>query len=467
MAVYPVSPRHSRMLLAALESAQSLQQFGTSIASLFLSCAVAVVAALSLESPLLKEGVLASESDQVNLLSDGLVKYGEESGASSAVEVDEDTRAERDAKEKARRKLQRSAVNAAHAKFWNGQSDALCILRALHAYEKCDDAEAFCRANFLHERNMLEMSKLRTQLARLMIHFSPETGIQEEVVTCLARSETCWEESVLELDLKLEGLLCKAICAGWADRVARKLGPQERARVEPQEKPRKGAMYQACMVDEVVYIHPSSSVNKGAPDYVVYTDLVHTSRPYMCGVTAIQGDWLVSQAGPLCTFSKPVVDPPPWYDSTSDQIMCWVSPSFGPHLWQLPLHAYPMKSGRLRIAVFAAALLQGKVLSCMSEIRPYLSADPSIILKPESMAHKRVGELIYKLESGCGAVCSRRLLSAAWESDPQYLKLELRSWLQSSHLQKLDLLWGQMRDEAKLDGATLAKSKRRASKKKA
>lgn len=56
MAVYPISPRHARMLLAALQASLAMNGKG----QIVLAYAVAAAAALSLENPFLREsGVIA------------------------------------------------------------------------------------------------------------------------------------------------------------------------------------------------------------------------------------------------------------------------------------------------------------------------------------------------------------------------------------------------------------------------
>ena len=51
MAVYPISPRHARMILAALHASQGMDGKG----HIVLAFAVAAAAALSLENPFLRE----------------------------------------------------------------------------------------------------------------------------------------------------------------------------------------------------------------------------------------------------------------------------------------------------------------------------------------------------------------------------------------------------------------------------
>lgn len=56
-------------------------------------------------------------------------------------------------------------------------------------------------------------------------------------------------------------------------------------------------------------------------EYVCYTELVRTAkRPYMAGLTGIEPQWLADVAAPLCTFSPPLPDPPPFYKPASDQV---------------------------------------------------------------------------------------------------------------------------------------------------
>lgn len=59
MAVYPISPRHGRMILAALHASQGMDGKG----HIVLAFAVAAAAALSLENPFLREsGIILKNS---------------------------------------------------------------------------------------------------------------------------------------------------------------------------------------------------------------------------------------------------------------------------------------------------------------------------------------------------------------------------------------------------------------------
>ena len=137
MAALPISPRHSRMLLAAASSRTD----GC------LAAAVASAAALSLQSPFL----------------------GEESERSLPADISEDER-------KRRRKL-------AH-KFHHHNSDALSAAKALVAYDRVRDhrkADVFCSEHRLHARTMREMSDLRRQLLRILA--SPPASVASMATT--------------------------------------------------------------------------------------------------------------------------------------------------------------------------------------------------------------------------------------------------------------------------------------------
>ena len=74
----------------------------------------------------------------------------------------------------------------------------------------------------------------------------------------------------------------KSITAGFFAHVARK-------------DPKEG--YKTLVDNQTIYIHPSSALFNKAPEWVVYHELVLTSKEYMREVTAIEAKWLVEVAG--------------------------------------------------------------------------------------------------------------------------------------------------------------------------
>lgn len=65
--------------------------------------------------------------------------------------------------------------------------------------------------------------------------------------------------------------------------------------------------YRALGVPDQVYIHPSSALfHKSPPDFIVFSEVVRTSKVWIKGVTKINGSWLPTLGKGLCTFSRPV-----------------------------------------------------------------------------------------------------------------------------------------------------------------
>ncbi|CAM6077781.1 unnamed protein product [Sphagnum tenellum] len=492
MAVYPISPRHARMLVAALHAAQVMEGKGDRKgARVVVAFAVAAAAAMSLENPFLREIGIGEDA-----LSSTWTQAGGNSKKKGSAASSKDTNAMRQITkeaelesgdgvklskgededwteaDKVRRKQRRAAANRAHSRFRNVHSDPLSIVNALWAYEKAENRDEFSELHYLHAKTMQEMANLRQQLSKLVIQHGCDAEAQligkiddqrasHLTKDFLVESAKTWQDlDNHTLSQEQETVLQQAICAGWADRVSHRLSAQERAQ-QADGKHRKAVRYQACAVEELVYLHPSSAVAKEAPEFVVYNEIITGNRPYMWGVTCVDARWLVSHATPLCTFSKPLADPPPWYDSLGDQVMCWVSPSFGPHLWELPSHAFPMKSSKIRVALFASALLQGKVFPSLGHLLPFLAADPSIIYKPESMGQPRVGELLHKLGAGLNAIDSRSKLASAWAQDSTFLYSEILAWVQKRYQSKLQNVWHCAQQEAKMDVTELYGSRKR------
>jgi ATP-dependent RNA helicase DHX8/PRP22 len=82
-------------------------------------------------------------------------------------------------------------------------------------------------------------------------------------------------------------LICKAICAGFFTNTAKK---------DPQEG------YRTLVDQNPVYIHPSSALFNKNPEYVIYHELVLTTKEYMRSIMTIDAKWLTELAP---AFYKP------------------------------------------------------------------------------------------------------------------------------------------------------------------
>lgn len=80
-------------------------------------------------------------------------------------------------------------------------------------------------------------------------------------------------------------MLRQLLAAAFIDQVAvRKDLTPEGAESGTKYASSSGVAYQAINIDEDVYIHPSSVLfNQAPPDYIVFTDVVRTTRVWLKG----------------------------------------------------------------------------------------------------------------------------------------------------------------------------------------
>ncbi|CAN0892507.1 ATP-dependent RNA helicase DEAH13 [Linum grandiflorum] len=431
MACYPMSPRHSRMLLTVINTMRKVKNYDR--ANLVLAHAVAAAAALSVSNPF----QFQFGTDQVN---------------SSGTDQDSKSDGNMSKEEKRRKKQLKETGKASRAKFSNPSSDALTVAYALKSFELSETPVEFCREYLLHFKTMEEMSKLRKQLQHLVFSQSGSFASDHEFAWVHGSSEQvelAWRTPSNKNPLLLneEEFLGEAICAGWADRVAKRI---RRSNSQPSDGDWKvsAPRYQACMVEETVFLHRYSSLASSSPEFLVYSELLHTKRPYMHGSTSVKPEWLVKHAKSMCSFST-VDDPKPYYDAQTDQVFNWVSPTFGPHLWKLPLQAVPISNETDRVKVFACALLEGHVLPCLRSVRKMMIARPSTILEKEATGDRRVGNLVFKMKARRIDGCKR--LREVWKEDPVELQGEVMAWFNKSFHYQFEQLWSQMLAEIELE----------------
>lgn len=434
MARFPMSPRHSRMLLTVIQIMRKVKIYAR--ANLVLGYAVAAAAALSMTNPFLVE--FGGSNDN----SSGL----EQDGTSDSLGNEKNL----DKQEKLRRKKLKEKAKLSRAKFSNPTSDALTIAYALQCFELCNNPVEFCSENALHLKTMEEMSKLRKQLLQLVFNQNVNHGYDQEfswMHGTVGDVEQAWRVSFSKNPLLLneEELLGQAICAGWADRVAKRA----RGYSKSSEGDRKvnSVRYEASGVKENVFLHRWSSIANSAPEFLVYSELLNTKRPYIHGATSVKSEWLVKYARSLCSVST-VEDPKPFYDPQTDQTYCWTSPTFTPCLWQLPLYSVPVSNDVERVRIFAYALLEGHVLPCFRSVRKFMAARPSIILDRQAVGGRRVGDLLFRLQNKSIDSCA--MLSEVWKENPDELHAEILHWFKKSFHNNFGTLWSQMHVEVQL-----------------
>ena len=238
MAAFPLSPRHSRMLLEAATLVAT-----DSAPDDVLPYSLALAAALSAEAPFVH--------------SDSLLQQSSDNPPSKQALDAAALKRQRVALDNANNTL-RNKARSAHHRLRTPHSDAISALNALIAFEAqpVGKRPEFCRDNFLHVANLNEMSALRVQLVRILrTKMSLEGGAvsgHAGAAFLLRRSQA---EGVtggpIRLDASLQPpgvavstVLRRCLVAGWADQVARRMRSAEYVSQSNAEKGPRAVRYQ-------------------------------------------------------------------------------------------------------------------------------------------------------------------------------------------------------------------------------
>lgn len=145
------------------------------------------------------------------------------------------------------------------AKFFQPEGDHLTLLAVYEAWKAKNFSGPWCFENFVQSRSLRRAQDVRKQLLTIMDRYKLDVVSAGKNFTKIR----------------------KAITAGFFFHGGRK---------DPQEG------YRTLVENQPVYIHPSSSVFQRQPDWVVYHELVMTTKEYMREVTVIDPKWLVELA---------------------------------------------------------------------------------------------------------------------------------------------------------------------------
>ncbi|KAJ4834822.1 hypothetical protein Tsubulata_050516, partial [Turnera subulata] len=144
-------------------------------------------------------------------------------------------------------------------KFFQPEGDHLTLLAVYEGWKAKNFSGPWCFENFVQSRSLKRAQDVRKQLLGIMDKY--------------------------KLDVVSAGKnfmkIGKAITAGFFFHAARK---------DPQEG------YRTLVENQPVYIHPGSAVFQRQPDWVIYHELVMTTKEYMREVTVIDPKWLVELA---------------------------------------------------------------------------------------------------------------------------------------------------------------------------
>ncbi|CAK9233002.1 unnamed protein product [Sphagnum jensenii] len=145
------------------------------------------------------------------------------------------------------------------AKFFQIEGDHLTLLAVYEAWKAKNFSGPWCFENFVQSRSLRRAQDVRKQLLTVMDRYKLDVVSAGKNFTRIR----------------------KAIAAGFFFHAARK---------DPQEG------YRTLVENQPVYIHPSSALFQRQPDWVIYHELVMTTKEYMREVTLMDPKWLVELA---------------------------------------------------------------------------------------------------------------------------------------------------------------------------
>ena len=153
-------------------------------------------------------------------------------------------------------------ADAAREKFFVHDSDHLTLLTVYQQWVANGRKDGWCTKHFLHPKTLRRAEEIRQQITDIM------TSNKMEIISC-----------GYDLDVVRE-----CICSGYYHQAAKRKGLGE---------------YVNLRTSVTMALHPTSALyNSGdPPDYVVYHELILTSKEYMSVATAVDAHWLADLGG--------------------------------------------------------------------------------------------------------------------------------------------------------------------------
>jgi len=214
--------------------------------------------------------------------------------------------------------------------------DFMVMLRAVCVADSFKCANKLCLEHGLRTKAMLEIDKLRKQLAHEI-----NSNLNYPMVN---------DQIVLQRPTENQStILRQLLLSSYCDHVARRLPDGyviEESNGSKEKKKLKNA-YECMEIDTPVYISHESVLRTEHPEYVIYKELYQGGKKMlMRDVAIIEPEWLVQYASKLCSFSGNSARTPgtaPRFDKDLNQYVCDRLTYYGPKNWSLgsievPLH---------------------------------------------------------------------------------------------------------------------------------
>jgi len=152
-----------------------------------------------------------------------------------------------------------SQADERKSRFYQPEGDQLTMLAVYDAWKNNKFSNPWCYENFIQARAIRRAQDVRKQLMTIMDRFKMDVF------------------SANRNYRKVQ----KCVTAGYFTHAAKK---------DPTEG------YKTMVEGTIVYIHPSSALFNKAPEWLIYHELVLTTKEYMRSIMTIEPKWLVELA---------------------------------------------------------------------------------------------------------------------------------------------------------------------------
>lgn len=162
-----------------------------------------------------------------------------------------------------RPKERQEESDAAREKFYVPESDHLTLLNVYNQWKANKYSDTWCGRHFLHSKALRRGKEVRDQLLYIL-----ENGQKTPIKSCGGD----WD------------IVRKCICTGYFHQAAKAKGLGE---------------YVNLRTSVTMQLHPTSALSGLGllPDYIIYHELILTSKQYMSTVTAVDPYWLAELGG--------------------------------------------------------------------------------------------------------------------------------------------------------------------------
>lgn len=177
-----------------------------------------------------------------------------------------------------RPKEKQGQADSKKAKFHQPEGDHLTLLAVYNGWKAANFSNPWCYENFVQARSLRGAQDVRKQLLGLMERYGWISQLMYRVskLTYITRYKYHMVSAGRDYNR-----VRKAICSGFFRNSAKK---------DPQEG------YKTLVEGTPVYIHPSSALFNRNPEWLVYNELILTTREYCHNVIAVEPKWLVEVA---------------------------------------------------------------------------------------------------------------------------------------------------------------------------